>query len=512
VPNFPHPYNVGNRMPFFPKLRSPVPLLVVALAVTLTGCPEPESETTSSGTPLAGVELRLLVVDDPAIASAAKQLRGEWETQTRSSPDQAGSNLEVRQMTTEELLGAEQIETDTIICPSCLLGELARRKLAKPLPKELMQSGEKQSDEEEPDEKWSGIFELPKLREVAWADRIQAIPFGSPVFVCYYRRDLLEKLGRKPPGTWAEYQRLAGLLADREVLGDAAPDGDTPWCGTIEPLAPGWAGLVLLARAAPYAKHRDFYSALFDTDTMEPLIAGPPFVRALEELVAVAKLGPADALKQDPATARAAFWQGRCGMALTWPTTTAEIDKAPDAIEVGFAELPGSEHVYHIGKKAWETRADDAVGHVPLLGIAGRLGVVSDKSQHPETAFHLLFWLSGRKFGTDVCSVSPATTLFRRSQMKDLPSWVEKPISVAPAEEYAELTQETFRRQQWVFALRIPGRSEYLAALDEAVAAAVRGEKSPADALQDAADRWRQITERLGTEPQKAAYLQSLGL
>ena len=64
------------------------------------------------------------------------------------------------------------------------------------------------------------------------------------------------------------------------------------WCGTIEPLAPGWAGLVLLARAAPYAKHRDNYSALFDIETMEPLVAGPPFVQALEELVAAAKLGP----------------------------------------------------------------------------------------------------------------------------------------------------------------------------------------------------------------------------
>jgi len=502
-------------MPFCPKLRSPVLLLVAVLAVALTGCPEPESKTTPSGS-LAGVELRLLVVDDPAIAGAVGQLRGEWEAQTYDKKAQAGSTFEVRQMTTEELLGAGQIEEDAVICPSHLLGVLAQRKLTTPLPKGLMQSDEKQPDEKEPDEKepdekWSGIFELPKLREAAWAGRIQAIPFGSPVFVCYYRRDLLEKSGRKPPETWADYQKLAGLLADPDKLGGAAPGDDTPWCGTIEPLAPGWAGLVLLARAAPYAKHPDFYSALFDADTMEPLVAGPPFVRALEELVAAAKLGPADALKQDPATARAAFWQGRCGMALTWPSATAEIGKTPDAIEAGIAELPGTNDVYHIGEKAWETRPDDAVGRVPLLEIAGRLGVASDQSQHAHAAFQLLSWLSG-KFGTDVCSVSPATTLFRRSQFKDLPSWVEKPISGAAADEYARLTQETFRRQQWVFALRIPGRSEYLAALDEAVAAAVRGEKSPADALREAADRWRQITQRLGTESQKAAYCRSLGL
>ena len=56
--------------------------------------------------------------------------------------------------------------------------------------------------------------------------------------------------------------------------------------GTLEPLAPGWAGNVLLARAAAYAKHRDYYSTLFDKDSLEPRIATEPFVRALTELVA----------------------------------------------------------------------------------------------------------------------------------------------------------------------------------------------------------------------------------
>ena len=44
--------------------------------------------------------------------------------------------------------------------------------------------------------------------------------------------------------------------------------------------SPGWAGLMLLARAAPYAKHRDNYSTWFDAQTMEPMIANPPMVQA----------------------------------------------------------------------------------------------------------------------------------------------------------------------------------------------------------------------------------------
>ncbi len=185
---------------------------------------------------------------------------------------------------------------------------------------------------------WAGVFSLLKLREAAWGNQLMAVPFGSPVFCCYYRADLLEKLGRRPPKTWDEYQELAKLLAKnspRPTAADGQANKNSPlplgegqgvraWCGTIEPLAPGWAGLVLLARAAAYAKHRDNFSTLFDIETMEPLVAGPPFVQALEELVAAAKLGPADPLRYDPAAARAAFWNGQCGMALTWPTAAKQ--------------------------------------------------------------------------------------------------------------------------------------------------------------------------------------------
>jgi hypothetical protein len=48
--------------------------------------------------------------------------------------------------------------------------------------------------------------------------------------------------------------------------------------------------------------------------------------------------------------------------------------------------------------------------------------------------------------------------------------------------------------------------------LDEAVAAAVRGEKPPLEALLDADAKWRKITDRLGLDRQKAAYRHSLGL
>lgn len=480
----------------------------------LAGCPGPDDQQNGATTesPMAGVTLRLGVVDDPAIAEAVELLRGEWNAQT-------GSELHVESMTEEELTQADQLSVDALICPSFLLGPLAERGLVAPVPKDLLHGNSADGDSAE----WADVFELPRLREAAWGTDVMGLTFGSPVFTLYYRADLLEKLGRDPPQTWEEYEELAILLADSRDASDSSVSGSDPqpWYGTIEPLAPGWGGLVLLARAAPYAKHRDNYSTLFNISTMEPLIAGPPFQWALEELVSATEQSGEEMLRHDPSSAREAIWQGRCGMALTWPTAAAEISSdgttgdgvtGNGEIRIGIAELPGSNDVYNVGSRSKQRRGEHEDRRVPLLAIAGRIGLVSKASPHGEHAFQLLAWLSSERFSSQVCVGSPATTLFRRSHKESPSEWVESSMPLPSAAAYAELTEATFLRQQWLHALRIPGRGEYLAALDEAVRRAVSKESPPSEALNRAADQWRAITERLGLPRQKTAYRHSLGL
>ncbi len=475
--------------------RLPTALLCLILA----GCPKPAvDEPVDEPDPLAGATLRLLVVGDEALAKAAEQARGEWNAQT-------GSELLVERIDEQAMADAKTFEADAVICPSHQLGPLAERELIVPVPEKIA-SVKSQG--------WADVFELVRHCEVVWGQSVRAVPFGSPVLVCYYRADLLEKLGRQPPETWAEYGELAQLLADRKKLGDLAVPHDRPWHGAIEPLADGWAGLTLLARAAPYAKHPSNYSTLFDIETMEPLVDGPPLVRALEELVAVAKLAPADALKCDPAAARALFWQGRCGLALSWPSSTATVadDVDSSTVPAGLAELPGSVEVYNREEHRWQTRGEADDPRVPLLGISGRIGLVGRASEHPQAAFQLLRWMSEDLSAGQFSATSPATTLFRRSQVKSARAWVERPIASETASRYAEGLQQTLRRPQWLFGLRIPGRREYLAALDRAVHAAISGEQPPADALRAAAGQWRKISEKRGLERQKTAYLHGLGL
>src|SRR5208282_1949266 len=259
----------------------------------LTGCgSDAKTSQGDSSKRLAGVKLRLVLVDDPAIATAVRGLRDEWKAQSGCDVEVAESRGD--EFAAKQVSDSAPLPGDAVICPECLMGPLAETKRLAPVPRSVSQ---------DPNAPWSQTFDLLRNQEAVWGNEVYGVPMGSPVFCCYYRADLLDELHRKPPRTWKEYEDLARRARDAGAK-----------YGTIEPLARGWAGLVLLARAAAYAKEPDNYTTLFDERTFEPAIAGPPFVRALEELVAAAKLGPAEALDFDPAAVRREFWKGNVAM------------------------------------------------------------------------------------------------------------------------------------------------------------------------------------------------------
>ncbi|HXT60733.1 MAG TPA: extracellular solute-binding protein [Pirellulales bacterium] len=459
---------------------------------------------------LAGVELKLIVADDHALAEAVRLLRGEWQGAT-------GAKLEIVEQSAAELLAGKEIQADAIIYPAEHLGELAQREWLAPIPKATLDDRQFA---------WVEIFEAEKSRLATWGTEAYAVPFGSPVLCCFYRADLLKKLDRGPPKNWAEYQELVELFAEREESANAATADGRAWFAAAEPLADGWAGLTLLARAAPYAKHYNHYSTLFDMESMEPLIATAPFVRALDELAAAARHGPNERLDFGPEQVRRAFADGRCALALSWPAAARSremtsgddkphaADETPQAtqFEVGFVELPGSDDVYNLGSKQWDKRRPQDNPRVPLLGVSGRLGSIARQSAHAEAAGQLLAWLSGPKWGPRVSTASQATTLYRESHLAAPGEWLSAPVEEAAALQYAETVKRAMSHEESLMALRIPGRERYLAALDQAVRKVVAGEAESQGALDEAAAAWSKITAKLGPEAQGAAYRRDLGL
>ncbi|HEX5498030.1 MAG TPA: hypothetical protein VFX03_02345, partial [Thermomicrobiales bacterium] len=142
----------------------------------------------------------------------------------------------------------------------------------------------------------------------------------------------------------------------------------------------------------------------------------------------------------------------------------------------------------------------------------GRLGSIAKESSRTDAAGHLLAWLSGPEWGGRVSASSPATTLYRESQLAAPGEWLAQHVEEPAALQYAEAVRDAMTHEESLTTLRIPGRDRYLAALDRAVRQVVSGEAESQPALDVAAEAWRKITAELGREAQRAAYRRDLGL
>ena len=460
-------------------------------ALALVSCRPAEKPRGGTEAAAEPVRLKLLVVDDPDLA---REIERQWNAR-------GSGELVVEAIDRKRLETMRRLPADMIVFPSRLLGRLAMEQLIGPWP--ISGEGAGRSD---PD-----VFPLQRFREMRWGATWYAVTFGSPQFVLYLRNDRLEALRREIPLTWEAYAELAEQL-HREAQSKAA--GVTPFA-LAEPLGPGWAAPVLLARAAGYVGHASQYSGLFDFTSMEPLINEPPFVQALEELVAAARLAPPEVLEADPATVKRWFYEGKVALAWGWPTRTfdiaAEVDKPIEVDSVRFARLPGARKAYLFGQSEWASRGSRDDPHVPLLGTAGRLGAVVRGTSRRQEAAAALAWLSGKEIGVTISTASPATTAYRASHRSDL-RWLDQGLPDVLAAQYGDLVQQSQSQGVALFSPRIPGASRYLSVLDEAVRRAVREQASAQECLDEVAKKWANITRELGKDAQIEAYHRSLGL
>ncbi len=471
-------------------------IAALAIGAMLPGCtpePAPSAADSEIKTDADQRPLRLLVFDDPQLAETIER---EWIAR-------GGASLTVENAEASSFKEKTRLRADAVIYPANLLGELAERNLLAPLSSEQLSNPEYDRQD---------ILPMPRLRDGAWGGKTLALPFGSPTFVLYYRQDIFDALQLQPPATWAEYADVSKRLADRAALAEAGIETPKEWRATAEPWGGGWASRVFLARAAAYAAHPREFSCLFDVDTFATLLTQPPFVRALEEMRNAVNLSPPEATSWSPGEVRKAFHRGRCGMALTWPHHEREgaaQEPAGWTQPTGIVEAPGAGSVYSFGLKEWAPRSKK---HVPLLGVAGRLGSITRASGNRAGALRLLTWASGPEMSVAISTNSSATTVFRQSHLSAPAAWVESNLSPSAVQDYVSAVEAVNARRQWLHLLRIPGANDYLAALDAEIRLALASDKTPAAALAAAAGQWQNITEQRGLKKQTQAYRRNFGL
>jgi multiple sugar transport system substrate-binding protein len=401
--------------------------------------------------------LRVLIVNDPPLVTTINRLRGEWS-------ELEGGTLVEESKTWSEIAAGDSIDADLVVFPARYLGELAER--LRPV-RENVTSGSLYDAND--------ILPLVRDRLGMHGGRLLALPLGVQVPLVGYRENWLKPGSGAAPDSWQEFLELvsrAGESPREWPAGDAVDN---------------WPAVMLLARAAAYACHPRQESPLFDPESMEPRIAGPPFVRALEE------------------------WRRELAHSPTSKDTDHPSVGATDGATsvLHWNELPGSDQVFNVSTGEWEL-VQHPPRRVPLLA-GGTLVAVTNWSRNAASAFRLAAWLTSSEIVPQVLPVGAPLLPPRRSNLSLADRSIRDATSLGGGAKVARVVEAALSRDDCLMLPRIPGVDQYLKVLAAAVDAALRGDKPPTVALEQVAHRWNEITDRLGRDAQRRSYLNHLG-
>ena len=484
--------------------NSPWRSWVLVALLTILGCrqsPEAWEETSEPGSRLTGTQApHLLVVDNPTLAAAIER---EWQARS-------GETLPVATMTHsewQEIVDGNRfrdIAADAVIYPCEDLGALAEAHAILPAPSYI----------DGPDSALAAADILPLIRqvEIRWGGTLCAVPFSSAPLLLVFRADILEQMGAEPPRTWQELHDLAERLAVQQDQ-QALP-------GRIEsvlyqPLAEGWAARLLIARGAAYVRDAAKYSDLWEVITMEPLIAGPPFVRALRELAADQVLAQPTKRQLNPEQVFDAIRSGKCVLAVgCWPSGWPE-PRDDFTGQLGFSLLPGAAEYFERTEATeqggtWVRR--QSVQQVPVLAAGGYVGSVVRGTRRQRAAWNLLVQLADPDWGTSVCAAGRQAAPFRASHLQQIQVWLAGTYDDQAAAQFRTAVSTYFASELSLPMLRIPGASGFLQELDEAVQAVTGGTLDAPTALAQVASAWTVRLNKIGRDALSTAYLHQLGI
>ena len=498
-------------------------VLTGIVALGLAGCGS-TTPTKPAPPPFQGIRLTVAAVGDAAVLPTVTAQRGEWEASR-------GATCVIEPNAVEP---ANATGAHILVFGGDRLGDLVDAELLAVLPESLVQPPAKLSDDpdnpaRETSESSASESEqadalqfsdvLPAFREQVskYGSSRFALPYGGSALVLAYHsvafegeanREAAKKAGIKlePPTTWEELDALAKFFQGRDWDGDGKSDFGIALALGRDAEGVGLA--TFLGRAASLGQHRDHYALLFDTDTMEPRIASPPFAEALSGLAALKPNGPQGVEAFDVAAARKAFRAGNVAMLIDRAESVASWAEKGRA--VGVAVLPGSERVYEPVRKVWEkVPRPNRPSYLPhgggwLVGVSA-----STSGREREAAIDFAKYLASPETSNRVRSDRTFPTLpFRGSQVGQ---GLSDPTAAAGVEPrlWSDAVAKTLTAARVVPGLRIPQADGYLADLERGRVDATAG--TPAEkALQGVSAAWSSRNENLGVKRQLWHYQQSL--
>lgn len=355
---------------------------------------------------------------------------------------------------------------------------------------------------------------------MVWGGTTYGLMYDGDAQNLWYRRDLFENdeyaqqfeeaygYPLQPPATWEQYQQIGEFFSSFDWSGTGQS------YGAVEPMGRGVTGIYyLLGRCVSYAKTEGDPYVFFDPETMKPRINEPGWVQGLTDWYTAAEsgIGLPGAARLGFAEVRPAFIGGQAAMCIEWgDIATLSYDPTQSQIKgkLGTALPPGASRVFDRVSQSWIETPDG--NRAPYLAFTGWLFGVPTTAQAKEAAWDLAAFLCN-PVAESVEIVLPGSGIqpTRLSTIEDPSTLIQAGMAEQDARGYLEALGETLGAPNAVVDLRIAGTAEYFERLEVEAARAMAGEITPQEAMDNAANQWEEITERLGRDAQREAYIAS---
>ena len=339
----------------------------------------------------------------------------------------------------------------------------------------------------------------------------------------YYRRDIFDDMGLKPPTTWDEYMTAAAATHGKDLNGDGEPDYGS--CIFKKRNAQSYFAINSVAAAFTQTKGTG-EGMFFDPDTMKPLVNNEAWIKAFEVYKATGEYGPPEELNQDIGDTRALVTSGRCALAIDWgdigPLST-DPDGAAIKDKMGAVPMPGTTQVLDRATgKLVDCTADicphaiDGINFAPFAAFGGWAGAINKKADDKvkQAAYAFLSYMNQpEQSNVDVTMGWTGYNPYRNSQLEDTSLWLKAGFSEEFAQNYLGAIKDSLNNPNMASDMRIPGTAQYTGVvLDRELHRFLSGEISAADAVANIEEGWEEITEDFDRDSQRAMYKASLGI
>jgi multiple sugar transport system substrate-binding protein len=485
-------------------------MLVAAALVAACG----GGSNTSSGQKFSGVTIRVVTFTGPQIAEPLQRRAPDFSRAT-------GAKVEIITVPFSDLyqkiltdFATKTNSYDAMVFDPQWMGDYVPPGYLEDLTNRVQNDSSLQ---------WNDIAPFFRDFSATFKGRVYTVPLDGDFQMVYYRSDLLQKDGLKPPETWRDYIEIAKRYQGKDLNGDGRPDYGS--CLAMKRSAQSYWAWISVA-AAFLQSQGTKQGAFFNTSNMQPLINNPAAAAALDIYKQLSRIGPPDQLNNDVGDSRGLFVSGRCALSLDWGDIgTLAIDKSQSKVvdKTGAVILPGSRQVLD---RSTGQLADcnstlcpyavNGVNHAPFAAFGGWSGAINKASSAKvkDAAFAFLSFMSApAQSNEDVTIGKTGFNPYRTSQFSNLDQWTKAGMSTEAANNYLGAIKASLQSPNMVLDLRIPQTAYYQqTSLDTNLANFLAGQQSASQTMAKISAEWNAKTDEIGRTSQLDTYKASLSV